>query len=165
MDTVVACPTSDKAAGRIKLSQLKGSARAAANNGLVPAMSALGQSRPVRASNGSVHARYALKADLPLPIDGAALHIIQAPKREPRMMRYELTDYEWAAIRPMLPNKARARGRSARPQRHLLGAAIRRTMARSAGLLWPMHHLLQPFRPMAKGRSMGPDHGLTCCRS
>ena len=22
------------------------------------------------------------------------------------MMRYELTDYEWAAIRPMLPNKA-----------------------------------------------------------
>jgi transposase len=23
------------------------------------------------------------------------------------MMRYELTDYEWAAIRPMLPNKAR----------------------------------------------------------
>ena len=23
------------------------------------------------------------------------------------MMRYELTDYEWAAIRPMLPNTAR----------------------------------------------------------
>jgi transposase len=23
------------------------------------------------------------------------------------MKRYELTDYEWAAIRPMLPNKAR----------------------------------------------------------
>ena len=23
------------------------------------------------------------------------------------MMHYELTDYEWAAIRPMLPNKAR----------------------------------------------------------
>ena len=33
-------------------------------------------------------------------------------------------------------------------------------MARSAGLLWPTHHLLQPFRPVAKGRSMGPDHGL-----
>ena len=28
-------------------------------------------------------------------------------------------------------------------------------MARSAGLLWPMHHLLQPFRPVAKGRSVG----------
>jgi hypothetical protein len=54
----------------------------------------------VRASNGSVHARYALKAEIdePLPIDGAALHVIQAPKS---LMRYELTDYEWAAIRPM----------------------------------------------------------------
>src|SRR5580704_18109288 len=46
-------------------------------------------------------------------------------------------------------------GRSTRPQRHLLGAAIRRSMARSAGLLWSVHHLLQPFRPMAKSRSMG----------
>ena len=46
-------------------------------------------------------------------------------------------------------------GRSMCPQRHLLGAAIRRTVARSAGLLWPMHHLLQPFRPVAKGRSVG----------
>ena len=45
-------------------------------------------------------------------------------------------------------------GRST-PQRHLLGAAIRRTMARSAGLLRSMHHLLQPFRPVAKGRSVG----------
>ena len=26
--------------------------------------------------------------------------------------------------------------------------------------LWPMHHLLQPFRPVAKGRSVGPDRGL-----
>ena len=28
-------------------------------------------------------------------------------------------------------------------------------MARSASLLWPTHHLLQPFRPVAKSRSMG----------
>jgi hypothetical protein len=33
--------------------------------------------------------------------------VIQALKLEPRMMRYELTDYEWAAIKPMLPNKPR----------------------------------------------------------
>ena len=37
----------------------------------------------------------------------AALHVIQTPKLESRIMRCELTDYEWAAIRPMLPNKAR----------------------------------------------------------
>jgi hypothetical protein len=33
--------------------------------------------------------------------------VIQAPKLEPRIMRYALTDYEWAAIKPMLPNKPR----------------------------------------------------------
>jgi hypothetical protein len=32
---------------------------------------------------------------------------IQAPKLEPRIMRYELSDYEWTAIKPMLPNKPR----------------------------------------------------------
>jgi transposase len=74
------------------------------------------------------------------------------------MMRYELTDYEWAAIRPMLPNKARGVRRGTIDVGNLLGAAIRRTMARSAGLLWPMHHLLQPFRPVAKCRSVGTDH-------
>jgi transposase len=37
-------------------------------------------------------------------------------------MRYELTDYEWAATRPMLPNKARGvrRGTIECPQRYLL---------------------------------------------
>jgi len=29
--------------------------------------------------------------------------VIQAPKLEPQIMRYELTDGEWAAIKPMLP--------------------------------------------------------------
>ena len=33
--------------------------------------------------------------------------MIQASKPEPRIMRYELTDHEWAAIKPMLPNKPR----------------------------------------------------------
>jgi hypothetical protein len=42
-----------------------------------------------------------------LPIDGAALHMIQAPKLEPRIMRHERTVYEWAAIKPFLPNKPR----------------------------------------------------------
>jgi hypothetical protein len=43
-------------------------------------------------------------ADCPvLPI----LDVIQAPKAGPRIMRYELTDFEWAAIRSFLPNKPR----------------------------------------------------------
>jgi transposase len=40
-------------------------------------------------------------------VDPIALAVIQAPKLEPRIMRYELTDYEWASIKPMLPNKPR----------------------------------------------------------
>jgi transposase len=40
-------------------------------------------------------------------VDHIALAVIQAPKLEPRIMRYELTDYEWAAIRLFLPNKPR----------------------------------------------------------
>jgi Putative transposase of IS4/5 family (DUF4096) len=43
----------------------------------------------------------------PLWVDGVARRVIQAPKLEPRIMRYELTDHEWAAIKPMLPNKPR----------------------------------------------------------
>jgi transposase len=33
--------------------------------------------------------------------------MIQAPKLELRIMRYELSDYEWAVIKQMLPNKPR----------------------------------------------------------
>jgi len=40
-------------------------------------------------------------------VEGIGLDVIQAPKREPRIMRYELTDFEWAAIRSFLPNKPR----------------------------------------------------------
>ena len=61
--------------------------------------------------------------------------MIQAPKPEPRITRYELTDYEWAAIKPMLPNKPRGVPR-VNDRRvlngNLLGIAIRSTMARPA---------------------------------
>jgi transposase len=40
-------------------------------------------------------------------VDHIALAVIQVPKLEPRIMRYELTDYEWATVRPFLPNKPR----------------------------------------------------------
>jgi transposase len=44
-------------------------------------------------------------------------------------MRYELSEFEWAAIKPMLPNKPRGVPRvNDRPQRHLLGPAFRRAV-------------------------------------
>jgi hypothetical protein len=33
--------------------------------------------------------------------------MIQGSKPEPRIMRYELSDHDWSAIKPMLPNKVR----------------------------------------------------------
>jgi Putative transposase of IS4/5 family (DUF4096) len=77
-------------------------------------------------------------------------------------MRYELSDSEWAAIKPFLPNKSRG-VRRVNDRRVLNGIfwvlLFRCTMARSASLVWPTHHLLQPFRPVAKSRGMGPDYG------
>jgi hypothetical protein len=65
-------------------------------------------------------------------------------------VRYDLSDFEWAAIKPLLPNKSRGVPR-VNDRRVLngiiLGLAFRRTVARSAGLLWATHHLLQPIRP------------------
>jgi len=47
-------------------------------------------------------------ADCPvLLVEGISLDVIQASKPGPRIMRYELTDFEWAAIRSFLPNKPR----------------------------------------------------------
>ena len=37
-------------------------------------------------------------------VDGAARNVIEAPKLEPWIVRYELSDFEWAAIKPFLPN-------------------------------------------------------------
>ncbi len=47
-------------------------------------------------------------------------------------MRYDLTDYEWSVIRPMLPNKPRGMPRvdDRRAQWHLLGFALWRPVVR-----------------------------------
>jgi hypothetical protein len=36
--------------------------------------------------------------------------VIQSSETESRIMRYELSDYEWAAIKRRLPNKPRGFG-------------------------------------------------------
>jgi hypothetical protein len=40
-----------------------------------------------------------------LRVDDPAVGVIQALKPEPRIVRYALNDFEWTAIKPMLPNK------------------------------------------------------------
>jgi hypothetical protein len=45
--------------------------------------------------------------------------MIQGSKPEPRIMRHEPADFEWAAIRPFPPNAGCER--QARPQWHFLG--------------------------------------------
>ena len=89
-----------------------------------------------------------------LPVEGIGLDVIQATKREPRIMRYELTDFEWAAIRSFLPNKPRG-----------IPLAPKRSLARPAGVLWSPHHLLQSPCPLAAGWCLGPDHGCAGRRS
>ena len=76
-------------------------------------------------------------------------------------MRYELTDHEWAAIKPMLPNKPRGVAR-VNDRRVLNGIFwVLRCGAPwrdPAGELRSLHHLLQSLRPVAAGGRLGQDY-------
>src|ERR1700682_2196263 len=72
-------------------------------------------------------------------------------------MRYELTDFEWAAIRSLHPNKPRGIPRV--DDRRVLNGIF--WVLRSGapwrdlrGSVW--HHLLQSLRSLAEGRRLGP---------
>jgi hypothetical protein len=70
--------------------------------------SALGHSRRGQAASKPGYVRDAAESGSKFrALEGSATDVIQAPKLEPRIMRYELSDYEWTAIKPMLPNKPR----------------------------------------------------------
>jgi transposase len=59
------------------------------------------------AKNGSKSRALVAPPGAIVGVDGVARDVIQALKPEPRIMRYELSDYGWTAIKPMLPNKQR----------------------------------------------------------
>jgi len=88
--------------------------------------------------------------------------MIQSPKPELRIMRYELSDYEWTAIKPMLQSRSRGVRRVNDP-RVLNGilwvlhsGAPRRDLLEN--ICFP-HHLLRSLCPLAAGWHLGPDHG------
>jgi hypothetical protein len=77
-------------------------------------------------------------------------------------MRYELTDFEWTAIRPFLPNKPRGVPR-VNDRRVLNGIFwILRSVARFAAKLRALHDLPQPLYSLANGWHLGRHHGRPC---
>ena len=61
--------------------------------------------------------------------------------------RYELTDFEWSIIEPLLPNKPRGVDRA--EDGVALGPHFR--------AVWSCDDLLQPVRQMAEDRRVGSD--------
>jgi transposase len=76
-------------------------------------------------------------------------------------MRYELTDNEWSAIKPMLPNKPRGVPR-VNDRRVLNGVFwVLRSGAPWRDLpveFFPIHDLLQSLRSLATGGRVGQAH-------
>jgi len=103
-------------------------------------ISALGHSRPGRASSKSGHVRYARKAEVnsehwrrhrwSFRVDGAAADVNRHDCSF-ESCAYELSDYEWTAIKPMLPTSRAAFGCKwqSRAQWYLLGPEVRITLA------------------------------------
>ena len=75
-------------------------------------------------------------------------------------MRYELTDHEWAFIKPMLPNKPRgvARANDRRVLNGIFGCCDPGVLAGPAGRFWSLHHLLQSLRSLAACGRREQDH-------
>ena len=83
-------------------------------------------------------------------------------------MRYELTDYEWTAIKPMLPNKPRGVPRV--NDRRVLNGIF---WVLRSGAPWrdlpdnfrPLHYLLQSLRSLAACWRLERDYQRTGWRS
>ena len=78
------------------------------------------------------------------------------------MARYELTEFEWKVVQPLLPNKPRGVPRVDDRRvlkRHFLGVALRLALGRRSRALWSADHDLQPLQPLAQSRGLGPADG------
>jgi hypothetical protein len=53
-------------------------------------------------------------------LGGYAADVVEVPRLQPRTMRYELSDFDSTAVKPMLPNKMRGVRRTERPGSYLL---------------------------------------------
>jgi len=74
--------------------------------------------------------------------------------------RYDLTEFEWKTIKPLLPNKPR--GVAKVDDRRVLNGIfhhLRSAVGRSAGEIRALHDGLQPLQPLAKGRHLGQADG------
>jgi transposase len=80
-------------------------------------------------------------------------------------MRYDLTDFEWSVIEPLLPMDRRGPKLQNNRQglygiyRVLCAGASWRDLPERCG---PLHHRLQPLQSLAQGRHLGPFDGCHC---
>jgi len=69
------------------------------------------------------------------------------------MARFDLTDFEWSVIQPLLPNKPRGVPRV--DDRRVLNGIFWRLRTgrrgRYSGALWAVHDLCEPLQPVAAG--------------
>ena len=110
-------------------------------------------------------------------VEATGLEVIQAPKPQPRIMRYELTDAEWAAVR-ILKRANRIMGctretaqRLARRTPHAeraCPAEYRRSAYRKSSRVLPSRHAIaatsDPHRPSAWGSPPVAPEPENCSR-
>ena len=76
--------------------------------------------------------------------------------------RFDLTDFEWSVIQPLLPNKSRDVPR-VDDRRVINGNFVvlphGQPLGRCSGALWTAHDLLQLVCALAAGRRLGPTAG------
>ena len=80
-------------------------------------------------------------------------------------MRYDLTDFEWSVIEPLLPMDRR--GPKPKNIRQIINGMFyvlrrRLAVARSSRTVRALHDGLQPFQSLAQSRHLGPPDGRHC---